>query len=102
MGSFGLHQVVKEHYELLTSGPGIWNSWRAANPDLVPGLADFRFSRIDLSGANLRRCFLFRATFEDCNLDECDFSGANLQAATIKNSSLRNTNFTSSNLVVAP
>jgi uncharacterized protein YjbI with pentapeptide repeats len=101
MGSFGPDQVVRKHYELLLSGPDVWNAWRAENPNVIPGLADFTFSRINLSGANLRRCYLFSAKFENCNLDECDFSGANLQAATIKDSSLRNTNFTSCNLVVA-
>lgn len=93
-----------------------WNSWRAANPQVVPDLRGvdlsgrdftaFDLSSVDFTGAKLRRCFFgddaFRhppptfcraANFHQADLTNSAFTMANCEAASFTESILRDALF---------
>lgn len=55
--------------------------------------------KIDLKGADFKRCNLSRANLDDALLDKADFSGANLCGANLSESTLKSCLFVNANLV---
>jgi uncharacterized protein YjbI with pentapeptide repeats len=82
-----------EHLSTLKFGSSVWNQWRKENPGVVPDLrgAHFkegRFSRANLSGADLSLAYFGRA----------DLTGADLRNANLSEASLRRANFAKADL----
>lgn len=82
----------KAHVDLLMEGPGRWNEWREANPQIVP----------DLSGANLTKLRDFHQTnLVGANLTAVNFGGSIFSRSNFRDSNLKNANFEGSKLARA-
>jgi uncharacterized protein YjbI with pentapeptide repeats len=68
-----------EQLTLLKMDVESWNTWRASNPNVEPGLAGADLSKADLRGADLCRA----------NLREADLRGADLRGADLRRANLR-------------
>jgi uncharacterized protein YjbI with pentapeptide repeats len=90
-----------------------WNRWREKNPEIKPDLTGIRLFKIELSGANLSKSFLWNAdirgaNFTEANLTEanflyatlvgCNFSKVNLSQASFNAANLTRVNFSQANL----
>jgi hypothetical protein len=65
-----------EHLAKLQEGAGVWNSWRKANPGIIPDLCG-----AELSNADLRYAMLGQAILSGANLGLAHLYGADLSAA---------------------
>jgi len=100
-----------EHLAKLKDGVEAWNSWRMANPTLVPDLrkaeligSDLRgvnFSWAGLSGANLGKAELTEANLSMANLRGAELVGANLGEVDFMGADLYRANLTGANLIWA-
>ncbi|MBE9080037.1 pentapeptide repeat-containing protein [Romeria aff. gracilis LEGE 07310] len=87
-----------DYLALLKKGVEEWNRWRSQHPSVVP----------DLSGANLRKAYLFEANLSQTNLvganltNACligaDLSGANLSQASLAHAYLNQANLSRASL----
>jgi hypothetical protein len=106
-----------EHLTILKQGPGIWNSWRQANPEVTPDLREAYLFGRDLSGADLRHAELEKAQFQQATLQNvnlrgascymanffnADMAGADLQVSTLSGGHFGGANLTKANLSKAP
>jgi len=82
--------------DILKSGAGKWNKWRAENPDVRP---DLPYS--DLRGAHLAQTNLEGAYLRGANLDSADLGGADLRGASLVGAHLQCTHLERANLLGA-
>lgn len=90
----------------LAQGADEWNSWREANPDIVPDfdnavLRDVTLDRMDLSGARFMHADLTGAVIRWGSLAGADFQWARLDRARFSNVSLNGVRFETASLVDA-
>jgi uncharacterized protein YjbI with pentapeptide repeats len=73
----------EELVALVKQGPGAWNAWRLANPQIPLG-------KVDLSGANLIGADLIGADLIGADLREANLVGAHLRKANLSRADLSN------------
>ncbi len=78
-----------DHLEIIKEGVESWDSWREANPHVVPHLDGVNLVRAQLRGANLSHASLSRSDLRGANLREADLRGANLSYANLRGAYLR-------------
>jgi uncharacterized protein YjbI with pentapeptide repeats len=92
----------EKQLNLLQQGVKVWNSWRAAHPEVEQpdlsgaNLADANLARANLAGANLHWTYLRRANLSGANLCKADLRStdlfrANLREANLTDARLRET-----------
>jgi hypothetical protein len=86
-----------EHVALLRKR-GVWNVWRAENPNIRPDLCGADLSGAMLALADLRGADLTQANLDGAKLVGADLSRANLSEANLNEASLRVANLTMANL----
>src|SRR5215216_4689802 len=101
----------QEHVKILNQGTSSWNSWREANPDIVPDLSRYGFTYpIDdcpnLNGINLSYADLSGAYIEGPDRDwpgwtAPTFIDANLKLANMRGISTYRTKFNNADLTGA-
>lgn len=93
------------HIAILKNGAAVWNSWRAAHPDVRPSLRDVNldvefqgphglydlpsFGGVNFSGADLHGVTARNCTFTDCVFDGADINVADLCFACFVRCSFR-------------
>ena len=78
-----------EQLEILSTGVGDWNQWRARNPDVTVDLREADLRDAELPGADLRNALLSSCDFRDAVLDGADLSSAIMHSANLKGAHLR-------------
>ncbi|NIR13242.1 MAG: pentapeptide repeat-containing protein, partial [Desulfobacterales bacterium] len=65
-----------EHVAKLKEGVRAWNTWRQANPDIQPDLAESSFVMAELNGMDLRWADLSMSDLRGANMRGADLTGA--------------------------
>jgi hypothetical protein len=86
----------EEHVALIKQGVEVWNTWRRANPDVLPDLGG-----ADLCGAKLRDTDLTAADLGGADLRGVDLDGAVLTNADLTKADLTNADLTKADLTKA-
>ena len=86
---------------LIENGIEEWNSWRRANPGVVPDFFKADFINANLSGGGGGGVNLYRADLESANLFGTNLRGANLREANLQNANVGFTVFGDVNLAGA-
>ncbi len=87
-----------EHEARLRQGVDEWNRWRDAHPDLRPELDGIRWTRAELSSANLENTVLEGTSFIRARFVSANLRGANLRKATLIESDLTEADLTGADL----
>lgn len=89
-----------KHLEILQSGCEKWNSWRSANPQIIPDLSgvDFEDLNIDLRGYLLKKVDMSNTYFYSSNLEGTFFAETNLTGAVFRDCSMAHCHFFKTNL----
>jgi hypothetical protein len=86
----------KEHLNILSQGPDVWNDWREAEFYVAPDL-----SGQDLRGAEIGKCYLAEANLRRVNMSEEDLSNAQLNEADLSEANLNGANLSNARLTRA-
>lgn len=84
-----------EHLEILKQGVGVWNEWRARNPNVAPDLRGLDLHVALLIRINFSYANLLRARITNSELPYADFTGAFLKEVTFRETTLAHTSFKS-------
>ena len=87
-----------EHLAKLKEGVKLWNKWRDENPDVWPNLDMANLSGDDLIRANLSKASLIGANLSEANLIEVNLSGTYLFGADLSEANLCEANLSGASL----
>ena len=85
-------------FDIIKQGPQDWNSWRAANHNIIPDLSGAELSNLNLEGINLSEAILSETNFYYTNLQKADLSKANLFRAKLDGANLRGADLSGADL----
>jgi hypothetical protein len=94
--------ACQEHVDILKTGRGVWNKWRADYKHLEPDLSGTKIlAGARLTGFNLRDTDFERADFREARIDRTDLSGADLGGADLRHANFFGVSLVGANLAGA-